>query len=173
MRISEATSRTEFLEEFDTKVKTYAEIMPKPLANDVKTGFLSAAVSSDSKLLSQYSATQQIHIATGNPNTRVTYENYIQHLRDYSSLEDKAHPMRQHRQAHSARLEQEEASTYSDTSSEIMDVLAHNSISTNVIDDIRHIFASQQEFKPRNPDADVPKDLFILANPEYPTNPES
>jgi hypothetical protein len=51
MRISEATSRTEFLEEFD------AEIMSKPLADDVKIGFLSAAVSSDSKLLSQYSAT--------------------------------------------------------------------------------------------------------------------
>jgi hypothetical protein len=57
MRISEATSRTEFLEEFDTKVKTYAEIMSKPLADDVKIRFLSAAVSSDSKLLSQYSAT--------------------------------------------------------------------------------------------------------------------
>jgi hypothetical protein len=57
MRISKATSRTEFHEEFDTKVKTYAEIMSKPLADDVKIGFISAAVSSDSKLLSQYSAT--------------------------------------------------------------------------------------------------------------------
>jgi hypothetical protein len=53
MCISKATSRTEFLEEFDTKVKTYAEIMSKPLADDVKIGFLLAAVSSDSKLLSQ------------------------------------------------------------------------------------------------------------------------
>jgi hypothetical protein len=77
MCISEATSRTEFLKEFDTKVKTYAEIMSEPLADDVKIGFLSAAVSSDSKLLSQYSATQQMHIATGNSNTRVTYKNYI------------------------------------------------------------------------------------------------
>jgi hypothetical protein len=104
------TSRTEFLEEFDTKVKTYAKIMSKPLADDVEIGFLSAAVSSDSKLISQYSATQQMHIATGNSNTRVTYENYIQHLQDYSSLEDKAHPMRQRSHAHSARLEQEEES---------------------------------------------------------------
>jgi hypothetical protein len=48
-----------------------------------------------------------------------------------------------------------------------MDVLVHNSISTNVIDDIRYIFASQREFKPRNPDADIPKDLFVLANPEF------
>ena len=141
--------------------------MSKPLADDVKIGFLSAAVSSDSKLLSQYSATQQVHIANGNSNTRVTYENYIKHLQDYSSLEDKAHPMRQRRHAHSARLEQEEASTYYDTSSEIMDVLVHNSISTNVIDDIRYIFASQREFEPRNPDADIPKDLFLLANPEF------
>jgi hypothetical protein len=94
MRIFEAASRTYFLEEFDTKVKTYTEIMSKPLSDDVKTGFLSAAVSSDSKLLSQYSATQQMHIANGNLNTRVTYENYIQHLQDYSSLEDKDHPMR-------------------------------------------------------------------------------
>jgi hypothetical protein len=107
----------------------------------VKIGFLLAAVSSDSKLLSQYSVTQQMHIATGNPNTRVTYKNYIQHLQDYSSLEDKAHPMRQRRHAHSARLEQEEASTYYDTSSEIMDLLAHKSVSTDVIDDVRHIFA--------------------------------
>jgi hypothetical protein len=139
MRISEATSRTKFLEEFDTKVKTYAEIMSKPLADDVKIGFLSAAVSSDSKLLSQYSATQQMHIANGNSNTRVTYENYIRHLQDYSSLEDQAHPMRQRRHANSARLEQEEASTYYDTSSEIMDVLANKSVSSDVI---RQIFAS-------------------------------
>jgi hypothetical protein len=102
-----------------------------------------------------------MHIATGNSNTRVTYENYIQHLQDYSSLEDKAHPMRQRRHAHSARLEQEEASTYYDTSSKIMDLLAHKSVSTDVIDDVRHIFASQRKFKPRNPDADIPKDLFI------------
>jgi len=166
MRISEATSRTEFLEEFDTKVKTYAEIMPKPLGDDIKIGFLSAAVSSDSKLLSQYSATQQMHIATGNSNIRVTYENYFQHLQDYSSLEDKAHPMRQRRHAHYARLGQEE-STYYDTSSKIMDLLAHKSVSTDVINDVRHIFASQREFKPRNPDADIPKDLFISLDPEF------
>ena len=48
-----------------------------------------------------------------------------------------------------------------------MDVLAHNSISTNVIDNIRYIFASQREFKPRNPDADIPKDLFISFDPEF------
>jgi hypothetical protein len=167
MRISEATSHTEFLEEFDTKVKTYAEIMSKPLADDVKTGFLSAAVSSDSKLLCQYSATQQMHIATGNLNTRVTYKSYIQHLQDYSSLEDKARPMRQRRHAHSARFEQEEASIYYDTSSEIMDVLANKSVSSDVIDNIRHIFASQREFKPRNPDADISKDLFISFDPEF------
>jgi hypothetical protein len=75
--------------------------------------------------------------------------------------------MRQRCHAHSARLEQEEASIYYDTSSEIMDVLANKSVSSDVIDDIRYIFASQQEFKPRNPDADIPKDLFILANPEF------
>jgi hypothetical protein len=113
---------------------------------------------SDSKLLSQYSTTQQMHIATGNSNTRVTYKNYIQHPQDYSSLEDKAH---------SARLEQNEASTYYDTSSKIMDLLAHKSVSTDVIDDVRHIFASQREFKPRIPDADISKDLFISFDPEF------
>ena len=123
MRISEANSRTDFLEEFDIKVKTYDRIMSQPLADDVKIRFLSAAVSSDSKFLSQYSATQQMYMATANSNTRFTYKNYIQQLQDYSSLEDKAHPMRQHRHAHSARFEQEEASTYYDTSSKIMDML--------------------------------------------------
>jgi hypothetical protein len=49
--------------------------------------------------------------------------------------------MRQRCHAHSARLEQEEASTYYDTSSEIMDLLAHKSISSNVIDNVHHIFA--------------------------------
>jgi hypothetical protein len=78
----------------------------------------------DSIFRYQYSATQQMHIANGNPNTRVTYENCIQHLQDYSSLEDKAHPMRQRRHSHSARLEKEEASAYFDTSSKIMDLLA-------------------------------------------------
>jgi hypothetical protein len=75
--------------------------------------------------------------------------------------------MRQRRHAHSARLEKEEASTYYDTSSEIMDLLAHKSVSTDVIDDIRYIFAPQREFKPRNPDADIPKDLFISCDPEF------
>jgi hypothetical protein len=74
--------------------------------------------------------------------------------------------MRQRRRAHSARLKQEE-STYYNTSSEIMDLLAHKSVSTDVIDNVRHIFASQQEFKPRNPDADIPKDLFIYFDPEF------
>jgi hypothetical protein len=124
MRISKATSCTNFLEEFDTKVKTYDKIISQPLANDVKIGFLSAAVSSDPKLLSQYSATQQMYMATGNSNTRFTYENYIQQLQDYSSLEKKDHLMRQRRHAHSARFEQEEASTYYDSFSEIMDSLA-------------------------------------------------
>jgi hypothetical protein len=71
------------------------------------------------------------------------------------------------RHAHSAFLEQEEASIYYDTSSEIMDVLANKSVSSDVFDNIRHVFASQQEFKPRNPDADLPKDFFISLNPEF------
>jgi hypothetical protein len=58
-----------------------------------------------------------------------------------------------------------EATTYYDTSSEIMDLLAHKSVSTDVINDVRHIFASQREFKPRNPD--VPKELFISCNPDF------
>jgi hypothetical protein len=48
-----------------------------------------------------------------------------------------------------------------------MDLLAHKSVSTDVIDNVRYIFASQREFKPRNPDADIPKDLFISCNPEF------
>jgi hypothetical protein len=43
------------------------------------------------------------------------------------------------------RFKQEEASTYYDTSSEIMDLLAHESVSTDVIDDVCHIFASQRK----------------------------
>ena len=58
LRISNAKSRVDFLEEFDTNIKNYAEIMQKPLADDIKTAFLEKAVQSDSKLLSQYSATQ-------------------------------------------------------------------------------------------------------------------
>jgi hypothetical protein len=73
--------------------------------------------------------------------------------------------MRQRCHAHSARLEQEEASTYYNTSSEIMDLLAHKSVPTDVINNVRHMFASQREFKPRNPD--VPKELFISCNPEF------
>jgi ABC-type sulfate transport system substrate-binding protein len=46
-------------------------------------------------------------------------------------------------------------------------VLANKSVSTDVIHNIRYIFASQREFKPRNTDADIPKDLFLLANPEF------
>jgi len=48
-----------------------------------------------------------------------------------------------------------------------MDLLAHKSVSTDVIDDVRHIFASQREFKPRNPDDDIPKDLFVSLDPEF------
>jgi hypothetical protein len=43
--------------------------MSQPLADDVKIRFLLAAISSDPKLLSQYSATQQMYMATGNSNT--------------------------------------------------------------------------------------------------------
>jgi hypothetical protein len=46
-----------------------------------------------------------------------------------------------------------------------MDLLGHKSISTDVNDDARHIFASQREFKPRNPD--VPKELFISCDPDF------
>jgi hypothetical protein len=41
-------------------------------------------------------------------------------------------------------------------------LLAHKSVSTDVIDNVRHIFVSQ-----RNPDADIFKDLFLSCDPEF------
>ena len=40
MSISNSIARVDFLEEFDTKIKTYTEIMNTTLQNDVKVVFL-------------------------------------------------------------------------------------------------------------------------------------
>ena len=47
MTISNSTYRVDFLEEFDTKIKTYTKIMNAPFQNDIKVGFLQTAVKKD------------------------------------------------------------------------------------------------------------------------------
>ena len=152
MTISNSTSRVDFLEEFDTKIKTYTEIMNAPLQNDIKVGFLQTAVKKDGKLMSQYSVTRQNLIASGTTTAGVTYEKYIDDLRTYAALEDDSRPM-------ATFLEDQYYDAHDSTPNQITEYLAKQHVSDTVINEVRDIYAARREFKPQNEEADLTLDV--------------
>ena len=91
MKISDNKSRTAFLEEFDTNVQNYIEIMGESIADHTLTSFLEDSVKSDDKLLGQYATVQQAHIVNGS-TTHLDYHQYFNHLQHFSELLDGSHP---------------------------------------------------------------------------------
>ena len=99
LSIAESSSRSAFLEKFDTLINNHDNVAKEHLPNGMKTSILQTSIRSDKLLLNSWNACTQAKVAAGLP-ANIKYEEFFLFLSGQAKLFDLDNARKVTRQAH-------------------------------------------------------------------------